>query len=143
MSKQRRGCAVEGYSAATQRDGPVGPFRNEAHVMGDHQDCGAVPLAKSIHQPHEVLGAFMILPDGRLVQHQKARLQHQHGGHAQPAAFAQAQVERRAAPVARKIDDIENLIDPLRDEVVGIAADLQPVAYLFVDLVGDELVIGF
>jgi hypothetical protein len=69
LRKQRLGLAVEGNPAATQRDGPVGPFRDKAHVMGDHQNCGVITFPKPIHQPHQVLGAFMILPDGRLVQH--------------------------------------------------------------------------
>ena len=133
--------AVEEETAAAQHHGAVGPFGDELHVMGDHQDGGGVALAQPRDQPHELLGAFVVLTDRRLVEDQEMRLEHQHRGDAQAPPLSEAEGERRTIRIMSEIDDSEHVLHPLLYRLLGVVAHLEAVSDFVPDTIGDELMV--
>jgi len=93
IGEHRLGRAIEKQLAAADHQCAVGPLGDKTDVVRDHQDRGAVAFAQPCHQAHELLGALMILTNGRFVEHEQVGFEHQHGGNAQAPAFPQAQAE--------------------------------------------------
>ncbi len=142
VGEHRTWRAVEQQAPVAQHQGAVGPFGDETDVVGDHQNGRVVALAQSHHESHEELRALVILAYRRLVEDEQAWFEHQHGGDAQPPAFAETQAERRPVDIAGEVHDAEHLVDPLADRRLRHAAHRQAIGDLVPDAVGHELVVG-